>query len=193
MDAKFTVNLSGLIESVAFAGDYGGDVGTVTKGESSSTIDTEKTGLTQDLKAQQNLYSELCRTLKSLLAKLNRLYDDCIAAHKEEIAKLSVEIARKVLVQKVEEGDYEIESIIKEALGNAPTHQDLVVHLNQQDLAQFDKVRQNSTDTSFDGIKFVADSNIGRAECVLHSPKGIIESLIEKNLEQIAQALQKAK
>ena len=44
----------------------------------------------------------------------------------------------------------------------------------------------------FVGIKFVSDSNIGRAECLIETPKGIVESLIEKNLEQISKALEKA-
>ena len=111
--------------------------------------------------------------------------------HKDEIAKLSVEIARKVLMQKVENGDYEIESIVKEALNNAPTRQDLVVRLNPQDLEQLQKAQQEQPGGDLAGIKFVPDPDIGRAECLLESPKGIIESLIDKHLERVSEALKK--
>jgi len=123
---------------------------------------------------------------------LNEFYDKVFVEHKEEIAKLSVEIARKILMQKVEDGDYEIESIVKEALKNAPTHQDLVVHLNPEDLAECQKVQKEEPESDLAGVKFVSDPKIGRAECLLESPKGIIESLINEHLERVGKALTKA-
>jgi len=146
----------------------------------------------QDLERQKTAFSQLLLTLKSLVDKLNQFYDEAVASHKEEIAKLSVEIARKILVQKVQEGDYEIESIVKEALKNVPTHQDIVVHLNPEDLAGLQKAQQESPANSLAGIKFVEDPNIGRAECLIASGKGMVESLIAEQLEQIGKALEKA-
>ena len=95
-------------------------------------------------------------------------------------------------MQKVEDGAYEIESIVKEALNNAPTRQDIVVHLNPEDLAHCQKAQQDEPDGALTGVKFVSDPNIGRAECLLESPKGIIESLINEHLERIGKALKKA-
>ena len=130
--------------------------------------------------------------IKNVVAKLNQFYDRLFTEHKEEIARLSVEIARKILVQKVQNGDYEIEAIVKEALENAPTRQDVVVHLNPQDHLLCQKAQQDEPNGSFAGIKFVSDQNIGRAECLLETPKGIIESLIEEHLERIGKALKTA-
>ena len=146
----------------------------------------------QDLKAQKAAFSQACQTLNGVITKLNEFYDKVYAGHREEIARLSVEIARKVLMQKVEDEDYEIESIIKEALKNAPSRQDLVVHLNPEDLAKCQKAQQDEPSGELAGIKFVSDQSIGRAECVLESPKGIIKSLIDENLERIGKALNKA-
>jgi flagellar biosynthesis/type III secretory pathway protein FliH len=142
----------------------------------------------QDLQADKTGFSKACQALNGVVAKLNQLYDTLFAGHREEITKLSVEIARKILMQKVQNGDYEIESIVQEALKNAPTHEDVVVHLNPEDLAGLQKVQQDDA-SSFAGIKFVADPNIGRAECRLESPKGIIESSINEHLERIGKAL----
>jgi flagellar biosynthesis/type III secretory pathway protein FliH len=141
------------------------------------------------LEVQKAELTQLCQTFESIVTKLNQFYNEIFIGHKKEIAKLSVEIARKILIQKVEDGDYKIESIIEEAIKNAPSHQDLVVHLNPQDLAQCQKTQ--SSITTLAGIKLVADPNIGQAECVIETPKGIVESLINEHLEQIGKALEK--
>jgi flagellar biosynthesis/type III secretory pathway protein FliH len=135
---------------------------------------------------------QICQALQDAINKVNELQENLFNEHKEQIAKLSVEIARKILVQKVQEKDYEIESIVKEALKNAPTRQDVVVHLNPEDLIQCQKLQQDDTAGTLAGVKFVSDPNIGRAECLLETPKGMIESFINEHLEQIDQALKKA-
>jgi flagellar biosynthesis/type III secretory pathway protein FliH len=147
---------------------------------------------TQDSETQKNTFSQACQAINGVVTKLNQFYDKVFVEHKEEIAKLSVEIARKVLMQKVEDGDYEIQSIVKEALNKAPTRQDIVVHLNPEDLAECQKALQNEPDGTLTDVKFVSDSNIGRAECLLESPKGIVESLINEHLDRISKALKKA-
>ncbi len=146
----------------------------------------------QNSEAQENTFSQTCQAINGVVTKLNQFYEKVFAEQKEEIAKLSVEIARKVLMQKVEDGDYEIQSIIKEALNSAPTKQDIVVHLNPEDLTECQKALQNEPDGTLADIKFVSDSNIGRAECLLESPKGIVESLINEHLDRISKALKKA-
>ncbi len=147
---------------------------------------------TQDSETQKNTFSQACQAINGVVTKLNQFYDKVFVEHKEEIARLSMEIARKILMQKVEDGDYEIQSIVKEALNKAPTRQDIVVHLNPEDLAECQKALQNEPDGTLTDVKFVSDSNIGRAECLLESPKGIVESLINEHLDRISKALKKA-
>jgi len=146
----------------------------------------------QDFEAQKAVFSQACQTLNGVITRLNQFCDKMYAEHREEIARLSVEIARKILMQKVENGDYEIESIIKEALKNAPSSQDVKVHLNPEDLEKYQKAQQDEPGGVLAGIKLIPDPNIGRAECLLESPKGIIKSLIDDNLERIGKALGKA-
>ncbi|MFA5238939.1 MAG: FliH/SctL family protein [Phycisphaerae bacterium] len=191
MSRTLTVHIERPVTSVSILDGYSGDELSVP-GSMNPAAETEQVKLTKDLEAQRSLYSELCRTLDGLIAKLNQSYDEIFVGHKEEIARLSVEIARKILMQKTQDGDYEIESIIKEAIKNAPTQQELVVRLNPEDMANCQKAQQDSSDGTLAGVKLVADPNIGRAECVLESPKGIVKSLIEEHLEQIAKALEKA-
>ena len=192
MSGSVTVNLSKPIVSAIILDNYSEGMGAGLSARDSGSSGEQI--LMQDLEAQKALFSQSCRTLKSVVARLNEFCDKLFSEHKEEIAKLSVEIARKVLMQKVQEGDYEIESIVKEALKSAPERHDVVVHLNAEDFAQCEKAQQNEkTGNSLAGVKFVSDDNIGRAECMVETPKGVIESLIEEHLERIGKALKKVK
>ena len=144
----------------------------------------------QDFNNQKNVLSQACQTLQSVTEKLQNFYDKIFMEHQEQIARLSVEIARKILAQKVEKGDYEIETIIKEVLSKSPARHDIDIHLNPEDLNNLQNTLQK--EPLFAGIKFTSDPNVDRAECLLKSPKGNIESSISEHLEQIYEALKKA-
>jgi len=144
----------------------------------------------QDIENQKNILSQVCQTLQSMIEKLQNFYDKIFMEHQEQIARLSVEIARKILAQKVNKGDYEIETIIKEVLSKSPTRHDIDIHLNPEDFTNLQNTLQK--EPLFADIKFTPNANIGRAECLLKNPKGNIESSINEHLEQIYEALKKA-
>jgi flagellar assembly protein FliH len=143
-----------------------------------------------DLEIQKQRYEQAMQVLEAAAEKLHRIYEKMIVEHRQGIAKLAVAIARKILAQKVKDGDYQIESIIQEALNNSPTRQNVVVHLNPQDLAHCQQMQQG--DGAFASVKLVADPDIGPAQCVIDTPKGKVEALIEEHLEQVTRALTKA-
>jgi flagellar biosynthesis/type III secretory pathway protein FliH len=152
----------------------------------------EKIALNHDLKTQKADLSYICQVLNHIAEKLKKCCENIFTKHKEEIARLSVEISRKILVQKIEDGDYKIETIVKEVLKNVPMHQDIEVHLNPKDLELCQQAFQDEQDYKLTGIKLISDPGIGRAECLVKSPKGIVQSFIDEHLEQISEALQKA-
>jgi flagellar biosynthesis/type III secretory pathway protein FliH len=151
-----------------------------------------KTALMHGAETQQAELLQVCRMLNDITDKLKKFYEDVQTKHSEEIAGLAIEIARKILVQKIENGDYEIETIVKEALKNVPTGQQVNVYLHPKDLEQCQKILENEPEGALTGIKFNPDPNIGRAECLVKSPKGTVHSFIEEHLEQIGEALKKA-
>ena len=182
-----TVTLFKPITSVRILDDYPKSVG----GEQADSQTESRDIPSPELEAQKAMFAQVCQALNSVVDKLNEFYDKIFVKHREEIARLSVEIARKILIQKVTDGDYEIESIVKEVLKKAPSRHDLVVHLNPEDYTQCQKA-QDEHNSAFNGITFVSDSNIERAECLLETSKGIVQSLIDEHLERIGQALMKA-
>ena len=194
MSATLTVNLARPIRSVAILGPGVGTLPDAAPGAGrAGSASHAAQPLQQELEAQKAVLSNVNLALESVVGKLNEFFDKAFAAHKNEIARLSVEIARKILAQRVDNGDYEIEAIVKEALDNAPVRQDVVVHLNPEDLSQFRKLQQDEPGKELAGIKFVPDTSVGRAECLLETPKGIVESMIEQHLEEVTKALMKVK
>lgn len=149
-----------------------------------------ETAMQTNPEAQKLQYDKAMEALEAAAKKLQFVYERMIVEHRQAIAKLSIEIARKILSQKVKEGDYQIESIVQEALNNAPARQNIVVRLNPQDLTKCQEMQKG--DSMLASVNFVADPGIGPAECVVETPKGKVESLIDGHLEQVAKALSKA-
>jgi flagellar biosynthesis/type III secretory pathway protein FliH len=139
-----------------------------------------------------NDFSELAGSLRMLVEKINRFYENIFSMQQEAVVRLSVEIARKIISIKTAEGSYDIESIIKQALANCPVKRDLVVYVSPKDYNQLLKLKAETASAAFDGVELVSDSGIGQAECIIKSPKGIIKSLIDEQLERIYLALEDA-
>jgi flagellar biosynthesis/type III secretory pathway protein FliH len=193
MSASLTIRIDRPIVSAELLDGFLDAVGQSSdRGPADSGVKTRPLS-TPDSLSQKTAFSQACQVLSQVAAKLQESCADVVARHREEIARLSVEIARKILMQKVEQGDYEIESIVKESLLHAPSRQDVVVRLNPEDLAQCLKAQQQDEQGgALTGVQLVADPSIGRAECILESPRGIIKSLIDENLERVGKALGKA-
>ena len=195
MSGQFTINLSKPISTITILDSKpaptGSEFGHENFANPDNTENLENTSL--QISELQKELTDTCKILNDITTKLTNFYTTLLKEHKDQIARLSVEIARKILIQKVNDGDYEIETIIKEIIQNAPSCQDIVIHLHPKDLQRYENTVKNNPDCILQGIEFVPDPNIGLAECKLKSPKGDIEFIIDEHLDKISEALKKAK
>lgn len=145
-----------------------------------------------EINQQKARLAQLCSALKKIIETLDKFQDSAFTRRKEDIVKLSLEIARKVLAQKVKESDYQIESIIHQALEGLTVQQDVIVRLNPTDHSRIEELLKSSEINDFRGLTFVSDGKIAPAECVLETNQGTIEALIEEKLQHIADALRKS-
>ena len=129
------------------------------------------------------------QALESGVLKLRKLQDDIRQEAEGQLAELAVDVARKVLMQDIHSGHYEIDPIVAEALMHVPPRQNVVVHLNPDDWAQCEMVNQNDQAGSTGKIRFVSDPQINRAECLIETPQGTVESVVETHLESIGEAM----
>jgi len=155
------------------------EAGKTAANETTAILELEKENLTR-------AHQALAEAAKSLKEAQESILKD----HKEVVAKLAVEVARRILARQVEQGDYKIESIVAQALDGVGTSEDVVVRLNPDDMEALRKALKK--DDVSKGIKLVADPQIGRAECLVEWSKGIIQSAIDQQLERVNEALKKA-
>ena len=145
----------------------------------------------EEREQQQAEIAALCRTVGSIADGLRKLHEGLLANNHTEIAGLAIEIARKILMHKVAKGEYDIQAIVTEALKRAPTRRNIVVRLNPEDLPRCRKLQEEGPENPFTELELTADWSIGRGECLIETPKGIVKSFIEEHLECIGEALQK--
>ncbi len=136
--------------------------------------------------------TQLCQVIDNIAGKLNDLYEQTIARNRSDIARLAVEIARKILACKISKGDYDIQPVIEEALKRAPARQEVLVRVNPEDLPQCQQFQQENPDSQFASLNLVADWSIARADCLIETPQGIVKSFVEEHLARITEALEKA-
>lgn len=147
--------------------------------------------LQSDQAALETERAELARarqTLERAAAQVAGLEPKILADAEQHLLDLAIEIARKVLMQEIQAGRYEIDPIVTEALLHVPARQVVVAHLHPDDWARC----QRASDGSGDGagtVRFVADASVPRAACVLETPQGVVQSVVEDHLERIAEDL----
>jgi flagellar biosynthesis/type III secretory pathway protein FliH len=141
---------------------------------------------------QKKELAQLCATISSLADKLDHLYEQTVAHSRGDIARLAVEIARKIVMCEIPKGGYDIHAIIEEALKGVPSHQDLVVRVNPQDAPLCQQLQEEHPDSELAKLQFVSDWSISRANCLIETPKGVVRSFVEEGLERIREALEKS-
>jgi flagellar assembly protein FliH len=142
----------------------------------------------EELERDRQRLALACQAVAKAAGQLQQAQAALAAEAEEQLRGLAVEIARKVLVQEVQAGRYEIDPIVAEAMRHVPSRRNVVVHLHPDDYAQCEMARQLAEDS--DGIRFVADPNLQPAECILETSEGVVESSVEANLQSIDAALQ---
>lgn len=156
------------------------------------SVDEELLAAKQLLAMQQQHLAELGAVMEAINSKLSDSYEKFINGHNEEIAKLSVEIARRILASKIDQNDYRIEGVIKQTLSEMPNQNDIEIHLNPLDLEILRQLIDDDAQHPLALHTMVADLNIGKAECEIIGPRGKVRSMINQKLEHIEELLKKA-
>ncbi|MBN1359597.1 MAG: hypothetical protein JW993_03345 [Sedimentisphaerales bacterium] len=172
--------------------DGAGRTGDVAAEQAPSLASAERLRSVQEAERHTQELVQACQLVGTIAGKLQDLYDQTVARHRGDIARLAVEIARKILARRISQGDYDIQPVIEEALKRAPARQSIVIRVNPDDLPRCQQLQQDQPDGQFAELRFVADWSIARADCLIETPKGIVKSFAEEHLARIAEALERA-
>jgi len=136
---------------------------------------------------------KLCNILQQAAETLERYTEELFLSHKEQIVRLSIEIASKILAKDRDEGNYDIEKIVLQALQKVPASKQITIRLNPNDLKTMRQLTDANRFTAPEGIRFAGDASVGTAECIVETDHGVIDYLIEEHLKQVAGALLQTK
>jgi len=142
-----------------------------------------------ELAALKERLDGVCRALENAADKLEQTSVRMFASCNSHIAHLAVEIASRILAGQIGRGDYNIENIVAEALSSVPAGKQTILRLNPADVEALTKNISLMPDLAARNLQLVPDAAVGPAQCVLETPDGIIEYLIEEHLKQIESAL----
>ena len=131
----------------------------------------------------------LCNALRRAAENLEQYAEEMFLSHKEQIVRLSIEIASKILAKDRDEQNYDIEKIVSQALRKVPPSRQVTIRLNPNDLKTMQQLTNANRFTSPEGVHFTGDASVGPAESIIETDHGVIDSLIEEHLKQIADAL----
>jgi len=124
--------------------------------------------------------------LEQCAGELSELRGRIVRDAEEQLVDLAICIARKVLMQEIQAGRYEIGPIVESALKHLPVLNDVIVHLNPEDLAASSPASEPPV---CEGVRFVGDPSVQRAHCILETPEGLVVSAVDAHLSDISEAL----
>ncbi len=151
-------------------------------------------GLTsKELEQEKQRMGSLCNALQQTVACFEEFNEKLFLSHKEQIVRLSVEIAARILAKDIHERNYEIEKIVSQALQTVPASKQIMIRLNPDDLKTMREMIDANEFTTPEGVRFTGNVSVGPAECMIETDHGVIEYLIEEHLKQVAGVLSQTK
>ncbi|MBI2897038.1 MAG: type III secretion system stator protein SctL [Deltaproteobacteria bacterium] len=126
-----------------------------------------------------------------LLARAQGVRARLLADAEEDIARLAVQIARKILGAELALGPDAIGRIVSSALGSARLGRSIVVRAHPDDLHGLEASRPTLLAAAgrSEGLVLRADPSIGRGGCIVESELGTIDARLDTQLDAIERAL----
>lgn len=156
--------------------------------DAAAQLEQLKAQLQRQAQAEMAQLQSAKEAMLQAAADLSHVQQQVLADAPHQLAQLAVQIARKVLMQEIAAGTYEIDPIVQEAMKSLPPRAQVHARLNPADLAKCSLARDGQQ-----GVTFLADPNVAPACCVLESDQGVVESDVELHLQEIAVALAEGK
>lgn len=167
------VRVAGAASSAAAAGSAAGDAD--LQARAGALVDAQLRQLGSAIDAVTQAAEELEAQRQQIIRKAEG-----------QMVDLAVNIARKVLMQEIQAGRYDIDPIVREALASVQQRQGALVRLNPSDLERCELARQGDESGT---VKFVGDASIPPAHCTIETVQGQVVSTVEGHLQQVAEAL----
>lgn len=152
-------------------------------------------GYMEGLKSQNKDIATKVEVLAAVTKTIPQIKKDILEKGEEQMVKLAIAIAEKILHQEVSTRKEIILDVLKGALKNISETEGMKIRLNPQDFRYMMEVKKDFLQ-SFDGIRnivFEEDSSIKRGGAVVETMFGEVDARLENQLKEIKAALLRAK
>jgi len=132
--------------------------------------------------------------LEETLADIGRQLDEFWISTEQELLKLSVDIARKIVHREINENQESVLSTVKIALYQLRDRQSLKLRVNP---AEYELLREHKEEimSSCDGMRsleILEDRRVEQGGCLIESDSGSLDARIETQLKEVERALLEA-
>ncbi len=165
-----------------------GPVTTVNVIGPSSEVETINQRLAQQGAERASLASA-CAALQKAFEQIRRAHQEFFKQAEAQLPALAVDIARKVLMQEIDAGHYQIEPIVRQVLSRIAPNLNMVVHLSPADLERSELTGSSADKPGMANVQFVGDAEVSPGECFVETSEGVVTSSIEEHLSEIAETL----
>lgn len=157
--------------------------------------DAYEKGYATGLKTQNKDIAAKLELLATITKTIPQIKKDILEKGEEQMVKLAIAIAEKILQQEVSTRKEIILGVLKGALKNIAETEGMKIHLNPQDFRYMMEVKKEFLQ-SFDGIRnmvFEEDSSIKRGGAVVETMFGEVDARLENQLKEIKAVMLQAK
>jgi flagellar assembly protein FliH len=131
-------------------------------------------------------------SLNEALDQLENIRKEIYREIEEEVARLALSIARKVVCHEVKTSRETVACVAREALSQVDNPAKIIIKLNPDDLQFIDETRSQLSRflRNVDHIRFEADESMQSGGCLIETERGDIDARIEKQLQALEESFQ---
>ncbi len=145
--------------------------------------------LISELEKEKEQLKNLASAMSTAISEMDKIHQYAIAQHKQEIVRLSVEIARKIMLKQIELKDYNIADIIEKTLERSPDRQNILIFVSPDDYEFCSNFIKENENHPIAKLNINSSPTVSNGQCKVDTSKGIIEYFIDEHLARISDAL----
>lgn len=140
--------------------------------------------------AYQEGFEAALSELNAHLLAAGETRDTALVKVEQDVLKLAVRIAEKIIGREIERDDATLAHIVANALGQARRHEALTLRINPADLPHVQAHRDLLEQiTRAPYLDLVADSQVRHGGCIIESDSGTIDAQLDTQIRIIERAL----
>jgi flagellar assembly protein FliH len=128
-----------------------------------------------------------CKSMGSALKELSGLREKVLRESEEDLLKLSMVVAKKIVRQELTMDRRILANVIRAAVSGVAEREEIVIRLNPEDFKAVSANRKLFLGDEHATIK--ADQSVASGGCMIDTTMGVIDASIEDQLEEVYRRL----